>query len=398
MVVAGATAKSWAARFPRNPFSVPLTVDLAGNGADLAIGLLEGLLADRVAETRLARHAELLLEAPDDLPVRERDLAALTWRDLSADELALCPPILVLGGPDGLGGEELAGLSRLLTSGLPVKIVLLDGCDLPLRGADPALLAMSHRVPFVLSASVAHPGHLFDGVTAALAFAGPALIRVHAPSPSRHGFDENATVDRARLAVRSRVHPLLRYDPSAEGAFGLRLSLEGNPDLERRWAVDDEGRALTPAHWAAGERRYEGLFRDSGEANTTAMEEFSEFSLDVRGSTIPTVPGPNGRSLAVGETLLAAVEERAGFWGTLQELCGVSTPFTAGVREQVGAELDEKHRQELAALEAEHQVKLEAVRRDQAASQAARLRDRLLQLAGHGTARGTEAGEEGSES
>jgi pyruvate-ferredoxin/flavodoxin oxidoreductase len=398
LVVAGRSAAEWAARFPRNPFGVPVTVDLAGNGADLSIGLLEGLLAERVAESRLVRHAKLLLEAPTDLPARERKLRSLSWRGLSKEEMALCPPILVLGGPDGLAGEELAGLSRLLTSGLPVKVILLDGCDLPVRGADPALLALAHREAFVLSTSVAHPDHLFEGMVAALKHTGPALIRVHAPSPTRHGFSEDATVERARSAVSCRVLPLLRYEPEAEGVFGLRLDLGGNPDPSERWATGAEGESLTPAHWAAWEKRFESAFIDAGEGATASVDEFLRFSSDERGSTIPTVPGPNGRSLAVGETFLGVVNERAANWETLRELAGLANPFTARVGEQVAGELAAAHQEELAAAKAEAEAKLEEERRNQAAVYAARVRDRLLELSSYGAVLTRDAEEEGTQS
>jgi pyruvate-ferredoxin/flavodoxin oxidoreductase len=384
LVVTGRSAAAWAARFPRNPFVVPLTADLAGNGADLAIGLLEGLLAERVAEARLRRHAELLIDAPADLPARERQLEALTWRDLTPEEMALCPPILVLGGPDGLVGEELAGLSRLLSCGMPVKVVLLDDCALSAHGPDPALLALSHRDAFVLSTSVAHTEHLFHGLTAGLRFTGPALIRVHAPSPGRHGFAEDATVERALQAVAARVSPLLRYDPAQEGVFGLRLDLEGNPAADQSWVADESGAAVTPAHWAAAEERFSAAFSDAGEEGSVSIDEYLKSSSDARGSTIPTVPGPNGRSLAVGESVLAACRHRAAIWSTLQELSGLVNPFTGSVREQVAEELSRTHGSELETLRAEYEGKLEEQRRSQSAEQAVRLRERLLQLAGYG--------------
>jgi hypothetical protein len=224
------------------------------------------------------------------------------------------------------------------------------------------------------------------------------LIGVHAPRPGRHGFATEDTVERARLAVIARVHPLLRYDPEAEGTFGLRLELDGNPEPELPWAAGEEGAPLTPAHWAAGEGRFADHFSDPGEAGVTAIEKYLEFSFDVRGSTIPTVPGPNGRSLAVGETLLSAVAERAAHWRTLQELCGLVTPFTEAVRERAGQELHEAHAAELAALREEYETKLEEQRKSQSAVVAARIRDRLLQLAGHGAVRARDGKEEGTPS
>jgi len=368
VVLANGVASDWAGLFPRNPFSVPMTVDLGADGADVAAGLIESLLAERVETSRLIRRAELWLENPSDLRAGDRELDALTPGELTADELELCPPILVLAGGDALTRPAQAGLSRLLTSGLPVKVVLFDEHDLLSREAEPAMLALAHRRAFVLSTSIAHPRHLFEGVSEALSFPGPALIHLHAPSPRRHGFATDATVERAAGAVECRVHPLLRYDPSAEGFFGLRISLEGNPSVVDTWAVDGDGGAQTPLRWAEGETR----FKDS-----TLLS-------DARGSAQPTVPGPNGRGLALGEILDRASATRIEIWATLQELAGVTTPFTETVRSRAEEELRQEREGELAALKAEYEAKLQARHDEQLTAQADRLRRRLLQLAGYG--------------
>jgi pyruvate-ferredoxin/flavodoxin oxidoreductase len=387
LVVTGASAARWAARFPRNPFSVPLALDLAGGGPDLATGIVEGQLAERVEEVRQVRYAELLLENPSDLPARRRELAALSWRDLSGAELALCPPILVVGAVDDLAGAELAGLSRLLSSALPLKLVLLDDCDLERAAVDPSLFALSHRQAFVLNGSIAHHEQLFGGLIRALDFNGPAMIRIHAPSPGRHGFAADAAIDRARQAVESRVHSLLRYDPAAEGVFGLRLNLDGNPSPEEPWTKDDQGHVRTPAHWALGEARFRDAFAKLGGAAGSPIEQWSTLPLDGRGSTVPTVPGPNGESLTVGGSLAAAIVDRAATWATLQELAGRVTPFTEKLRARLESELRETHQAEVVNLAAEKDREHDELERSRLVTQAARLRDRLLQLAGYGAAR-----------
>jgi len=395
LVVSGSSAARWAARFPRNPFSVPLALDLGGGGPDLAAGIAEGLLAERVEEVRRVRYAELLLENPSDLPARRRELAALTRRDLSQEELALCPPIIVVAAVDDLTGAELAGLSRLLTSELPLKVLLLDDRDLGCVSVDPSLLALSHRQAFVLSASIAHHEQLFEGLIGVLDFNGPALIRIHAPSPSRHGFAVDATIDRARQAVESRVHPLLRYDPSTEGVFGLRLSLDGNPSIEEPWTRDAQGSVRTPAHWALGETRYREAFAAAGDASGVPIEQWSTLPPDGRGSAKPTVPGPNGESLTVGGSLSAAVVDRAETWGTLQELAGRVSPFTEQLRARLQNELREAHATEVATLAAEKDRERGEAERSRLAVQASRLRDRLLQLAGYGVARAEASRQDG---
>jgi hypothetical protein len=74
------------------------------------------------------------------------------------------------------------------------------------------------------------------------------------------------------------------------------------------------------------------------------------------------------------------------------------SPFTETVRQQAGRELDETHAAEVAALREEYEGKLAEQQRSQSAVYAARLRDRLLQLAGHGAVRARDEKEEGTQS
>lgn len=345
LVVAGRIAAAWAAMFPRNPFSVPLVVDLAGEGPDLAVGVVEGTLAEIAEEARELRRARLLLESPADLPARLRALDTMTWRDLTDDERAQCPPVLVLAGRDAFDGADVAGLARLLGSRLPIKLVVLDDYDLRSPAADPAMLAMAHGNAFVLASSPASPDHLLSGVVDAIRHPGPALIHLHAPSPSRDGYATEQTVARARDAVACRVHPLMRFDPAGEGVFGLRLDLQGNPALGDTWVEGEDGRPRTPAEWLGGAERYADLDHDR---------------------------------------IAAIATERERNWRKLQELAGVATPFTAQVRDEAERAIADAHRQELERQRAEYEARLAELRATQDIEQAARLKARLMQLAGFG--------------
>jgi pyruvate-ferredoxin/flavodoxin oxidoreductase len=380
VVIAGNSVADWAARFPRNPFGVPLAVDLGGEGADVALGLARGLLAERTEDARLIRRAELLLEAPSDLPARERELRELSPQDLTPDEHALCMPLIMICGVDAYGASDVAAISRLLASGLPIKLVLLDGRDVTLPLIDASLLALAQQRAFVLATSVAQPDHLHSGMSGALDWPGAALIHVHAPSPSHHGFDPRETVERARLAVATRVHPLLRFEPGRNAP-----DLDGNPDPDRPWAGVAEDDEWTPAAWAAGESRFERHFASLERYPGIPIIEWLSKSPDERGAYKPTVPGPNGGRLAVGDSLMATVVERRDAWIRLQETAGWSGPAAEAARARATLELRDAHDQELKALRAEYERKIEEVDKRQLASQAARLRARVLQLAGFGS-------------
>ena len=196
-----------------------------------------------------------------------------------------------------------------------------------------------------MAGSPSHPDVLFRGAVQAFTFDGPSFVHVLAPEPGLHGYPTDRTVERARMAVRARVQPLLRYDPAADGVFGLRLDLDGNPataDLLAPAAADAvDGDAPEPASWAAFERRYAKHLRtlDDREGGVP-FARWSTLSPDARNADVPTVPGPNGRRLGVGVTLSAAALRRVHHWRTLQELAGLETPFTERIRERIEGEAE----------------------------------------------------------
>jgi pyruvate-ferredoxin/flavodoxin oxidoreductase len=382
VVLASQSVGEWAARFPRNSFAAPVAVDLAGNGPELARGLLTGLNAAHVDEARTYRRADLLLDHPSDLEAKIRDLDDLGWDDLSSEEREARAPLLVVVGPDAVSEQTLPSLSKLLGSEEDITVILLDGRERVPTAADPVMLALSHRRAFVVSTSVAYPDHLFEGVDAALSFSGPALIHIHAPSPARHGFATDQTVERARGAVQSRLAPLLRYDPNEPGVYGSRLSLNGNPDPGSAWSVDPDGLPWTPARWALGEDRFGSELSPLSETapSPTSIDTWVALDRDQRATKTPTVVDTVGATLAVGHDLAELCRERYEQFRTLQELAGVVTPFTGAVRAQVESELAVAHRAELDALRAEYESKLveQATQRESAV--AARLKARLLEL------------------
>ncbi|MBW2460974.1 MAG: 4Fe-4S binding protein, partial [Deltaproteobacteria bacterium] len=389
IVLAGESVGQWAARFPRNPFAAPVAVDLMGNGPELAMGLLAGLNADCVEEARTCRRAELLLQKPSDLEPKLRELGDLGWRDLSPEEHAGRPPLLVVVGPEALSEQALPGLSKLLAGDQDIKVLLMDGRDRLAAASDPVMFALAHRRAFVLSTSIAHPRHLFDGLDAALLFQGPALIHIHTPSPSAHGFSPDRTVEHAHSAVTSRVQPLLRYDPSRPGVYGARLSLEGNAQPERVWATDEDGRPHTPARWALSEGRFASSFVAiaAGAQAPCAIETWVTLDRHERHRRTPTIENGEGKTVAISAGLAELSWERYENFRTLQELAGLVTPFTESVRKEVEAELAAGHRAELEAQKAEYEARLMQQESDQTDAMAARLKARLLELSGSVPAR-----------
>jgi len=376
VVVAPGAPAEWAARYPRHPFYAPLVLAPTAQGVELARGLARGLAAEHVALVRSLGRAAVELEDPPDRDTRLDAIAALTWDALDTEQRAACPPLLLLGDDSALLGQGFEALTRLLASDLPVKVVLLDGRGRLDAGPEPALVAMAHRRAFVVAGSLAHPEHLARGVLDALAWSGPALIHLHAPSPARHGFPADATLERARLAVEGRAHLLFRYDPAAEGHFGLRASLAGNPSLEADW-----GEIGFP-EWAAGEARFAAHFEPTDAAGGRSLAEWLALPASERegGSFVLEI---DGQRLRVAERVGRAAAERLAIWNTLRELTGAVSPFTERIREALGQELEAEQQQALERLRAEHEAQVAEVREGGDAELLARLTDHLMSLAGY---------------
>jgi len=290
--------------------------------------------------------------------------------------------VLLLSEPQKYG--ELAML--LANSDLPLRIILLDGFDNLAGAKNPALLALAQQNAFVASAAVSHSNHLYQSVAKALASPGPALIHVHTPSPLRHDFATDATITQARAAVETRQHPLFTYDPEVAGAFGTRLSLEGNPDADKPRAAGPDGKSLNPALWALGEGRFQNQLAPVAEGDDPGkcldLGQWLDLEPAQRQGKTPVVSNAQGRQFVVASALARAIELRERNWTVLQEISGVLCPFTTKIKARLEADLKSAHLAEIEDLKKLHADRLVQFQQQQQQLQAAQLRERLLKLSG----------------
>jgi pyruvate-ferredoxin/flavodoxin oxidoreductase len=421
-LVLGGRAAAWGGAFPYTPFAVPVTVDATGDGAGIARGLLEGSLDDALAVARAVRRARIELAATTPSEAARaaeqvRALEDLGWRDLEPAERALCPPVFLVAGEDDLLHGDLAGLAELLADDLPVKAVLLsDGWAGSGLGPDPVLAWAGQSATLgalIAQTSVGAPDHLERAVAGALAFDGPALVRIHAPEPAGHGFPASATLERARSAVACRVHPLFvsrpasGEDATAGSAGPPVVDLSGNPEPEAGWVREGDGgdgARLTPAHWALGEERFAGDFgapldpedprprSGSRRLETLPLADYLELGLgedgedgDEREGKVPVVEEPSGALRPVAPALVRAAERRLGAWRLLQRWASADEAFATAAaateqRERL-ERMEEEHRREVEALRADYEQRLAEARATTQAEMARRVREKLLALA-----------------
>jgi ferredoxin len=215
-------------RYPGHPWFAPTAVVKPSDVVPVARSLAANLVRDHLNAVRTLRRADLLVRSPGDLERRLTALDDLNWADLGVADRAACPPLLVLVGPDPGAPADASGFAPLLREDLPVRVLLVDGAEAPGEGVDPALLAVASGSAWVGATSPAFPEHFGPTLRSALRARGPSLVVLHAPSPERHGFESNHTLEVARSAVEARVAPLFRFDPSQD-ALHARFDLSGNP-------------------------------------------------------------------------------------------------------------------------------------------------------------------------
>jgi pyruvate-ferredoxin/flavodoxin oxidoreductase len=373
LVLAPSADAGWVGAFPNNPFGVPVTLRGEADGLALARGVLEGQLRQALDGLRTVRRARLEVERPSEAAVAAESLARLTWRDLTPAERRVCPPLFFVADETALAGDAMAGFAELLNDDLPVKAVLLAETSFrrelgtSLRSGDrgpkptPAapelgLLALAGSRAMVVQSSIAHARHMAAGVAAAVLHDGPAVVRVYAPSPERHGFAPERTLERAQGAVLSRTCPLFTAAHDPVGGAPLHVSVDGNPDPTAIWCADADGNAVTPASWARGERRLAGhLSPVAGNASEpTPLAEYLALSAEDREDKTPVVTGSDG-TFQVDSALVSAAGERLAAWRTLQALAGAGSPRAESAAVDAGV---------LAATELDHAAAVDALRQD----------------------------------
>lgn len=226
----------------------------------------------------------------------------------------------VIGGDGAMLDIGFSSLSRMLSSGLDIKVLVLDtqvysntggqsstgtfrgqGTKMSPFGKvewgksearkEVANIAMMHPNVYVAQTTAAHMNHFYRAVMEANSYPGPALISCYTTCQPEHGVGDHEAMQRARAAVDSRAFPLMIHDPRKGETFRERLDLKGNPNVKEDWYVPPKTtEPFTFIDFARGEGRFAKHFAADGSPS---------------------------------EMLLSAKAERLANWRMLQDLAGV---------------------------------------------------------------------------
>ena len=266
--------------YPYNPYIVPWTNSLFENGPADAIGI------------------------------------RLRWNQMGWQDKQLW----VMGGDGAMLDIGFQSLSRLLASGLNVKVLVLDtqvysntggqASTATFTGQETTMsqhgksihgrqesrkelgrICMMHPNTFVAQTVASIPNHFYKSILEAASFDGPAVVNTYNTCQPEHGVGDAMSRHQAKLAVESRAFPVFIYDPRKGDTIRKRLSLQGNPAKDKDWyTVPKTDETIDFITFA----RTEGRFAKNFDADGTPSE-----------------------------ALLAAKADRLANWHILQEMAGL---------------------------------------------------------------------------
>ncbi|HRW11044.1 MAG TPA: thiamine pyrophosphate-dependent enzyme [Caldilineaceae bacterium] len=290
--------------YPYNPWGVPWTNSLFENGPTDAMGIR-------------ARWDQM------------------GWKDKS---------LWVIGGDGAMLDIGFGALSRMLASGLNIKVLVLDTQVYSNTGGQAstgtftgqntkmspvgteelgksearkeiAQIAMMHPNVYVAQTTAAHMNHFYRVVLEADEYPGPALISVYTTCQPEHGVGDKEAAQRAKMAVETRAFPLMVYDPRKGGTVRERLDLKGNPNINDDWAQDVKTKEeITFVDFARGEGRFAKHFDRNGNASQmlkdVAQERLANWRIlqDLAGlrKTKEEAPAPTGGGSAAADRIAQA--------------------------------------------------------------------------------------------
>lgn len=298
---------------------------------------------------------------------------------LEAADLAAFPDYLVCIAPERIDAPGNAALMETLSAGLPVKVMVqiedvLDESSLGeghlvfgAHGAQLASTAIGLDDVFVLQSSSSNLYQLRQRVEAGLSCSGPALFSVFSGPAAQATLPPYLT---AAAAMQARAFPAFSCDPAAGTDWASRFSLDGNPQPEADWPVDQlaysdeqlqrvtEKFPFTIADFAATDPRHAGHFakvpRSHWNADMVGVDEWLNLDAKDQAGKVPYVPVIDDddvlHRLVVDRQMMQVARRCREMWHRLQELGGIHNSHAERLLAREKAAWEEKKQREMASL------------------------------------------------
>ncbi len=359
----------WGSTYPYSPYPFPWVSHLFQDSPSVAMGIFEGHMVKMAEGFKAIRIAELELDGKYNEEKDKEFFTYFDWQQFSDEEFLLCPPVVAVGGDGAMYDIGFQNLSRMMMSGKPIKVLVLDtqvysntggqACTSGFTGQvsdmaqfgsaqkgkeeirkDIALIGMAHRTSYVLQGAISNATHLIEGFIEGLNTRRPALFNIYGPCPPEHGIADDVAYQQSKLAVESRAYPIFRYNPDLGATPSERFDLEGNPAIDELWPTytldyvtelgDKESMelSLTFADFALTEARFRKQFRtappESWTEDMMPLVEYLELDAEEREDATPFIWAVDRENHLIrvipAEPVVKSTEERRDFWLTLREI------------------------------------------------------------------------------
>lgn len=361
----------WGSTWPFNPYPFPWANHLFQDSPSMAMGVFEGHMAKMADGFKAIRKAELELEGKYNAEEHDDFFTYFTWKQFTDEEWLLCPPVVTLGGDGAMYDIGFQNLSRMMASGKPIKVIVLDtqvysntggqACtsgfigqvsDMAQYGkvwkgkSEPrkeiGLIAMAHRNTYVMQATLANTSQMIEGFIDGLMAKRPAVFNLYTTCQPEHGVGDDKGAHQAKLAVESRAYPLFKYNPDNGIKTREAFDLSGNPAMDQIWPTYDlkyleygQERTMklpmTFADFALTEARFRKHFRkvprSAWNDNMMPLAEFLEMDESNREGKFPYIWAVDRNQklnrVLVAKPIVDSCEERRDFWLMLRDIAGV---------------------------------------------------------------------------
>ena len=361
----------WGSTFPYSPYPFPWSSNLFQDSPSMAMGLFEGHMVKMAEGFKAVRMAEMELSGEYNASIHQDFFTRFNWNDFTDEEFHLCPPVVSVGGDGAMYDIGFQNLSRMMMSGIPIKVMIVDTQVYSNTGGqactsgfvsqisdmapfskqwkgkkeirkEMSIIAMAHRTSYVLQSSFSHTSHLLEGYIEGLNSRRPAIFNVYAVCPPEHGIADDSADRQSKFAVESRAYPLFKFDPDQGTTFEDCIELDGNPAMSQDWPryklayKNSSGKEqqldlpLTFVDFAASEGRFRKHFKnipeDKWTDNMIPVDEFLDLDTDERETAQPYIWSVNTKQqlirTSVSKELALSALERRDFWRQLKSLSG----------------------------------------------------------------------------
>jgi ferredoxin len=325
------------------------------------------------------------VEAKDDPFFEHFDESAL-----SADDLALFPDYLVCIPPERNDAPENAILMEMLSSGLPVK-VLVETSDLyeeaaigaghfafGVRSVRLANTATGLGGVYVVQTTSANLPALRERIKKGFAHRGAALFSIYAGAPAPAG--ELPSYLTAAAALEARAFPAFAYDPYAGDNQAARFILADNPQADADWptmtleyADENQQRVAEPVAFSyidfvLCDRRYARHFarvpRERWNASMIPAADWMARDPKTLGDLVPYVFAVDAddvlQRVIVDQRLMHAAVRCRTLWHRLQEQGGIHNSHAERLLARARAAWEAQRQREAAEHAAEGAVAVKA--------------------------------------